>query len=146
MTMTPERIEEIQRIRRFWGESRHNIRKGNALAKYDIVEEAQHDVNMLLVALEESQQEYELMKFDRDALVKLVSNHQSAVDDACRELAEAQQTIARLREALEFLADDDNWSWCWVGTEDETVTWVGGTDPQDAARTALSIKEGSDKS
>ena len=58
------------------------------------------DLNKALAALEETQQEYELMKFDRDILVKLVSNHQSAVDDACSELVEAQQTISRQSEAL----------------------------------------------
>ncbi|MEK4141773.1 hypothetical protein NST48_12540 [Paenibacillus sp. FSL M7-0547] len=89
---TPERIEELKgRFKDVEPEELTFIKVG--------------ELNELLAALEESQQEYEIMKYDRDALVKLVSNHQSAVDDACRELAEAQQTIARQQEALEFIAD-----------------------------------------
>ncbi|HEY2492709.1 MAG TPA: hypothetical protein VGI33_07355 [Paenibacillus sp.] len=88
----------------------------------------------VLAALEESQQQMDAYKeeYFRENAEKVRNK---------RLLVEAQQTIARQRESLEFLADDDNWSW-WGEGEDETVTWVGGTDPQHAAREVLGNKEG----
>ncbi|MBY3623786.1 hypothetical protein HGO21_30180 [Acinetobacter sp. CUI P1] len=127
--MTPERIEEIKRDAQKESETIY----GNCSANITNIE-----LLSLLAALEESLQQ-------RDIDHANYKTYYAEAIEVSERLAEAQQTIARQREALEFLADDDNWSWCWVGTEDETVTWIGGTDPQDAARTALGNKEGSDK-
>ncbi|MEK4196173.1 hypothetical protein NYE59_24050 [Paenibacillus sp. FSL L8-0323] len=96
-------------------------------------------IDDVLAALEESQQEYELIKFDRDALVKLVANHQSAVDDACRELAEAQQTVSRQREVLEFYADQEHWELPSFGRGQSKVTSDRGSKAREL------LKEGSDK-
>lgn len=129
--MTPERIEEKKRL--------HEHKHPDCAALVTVGE-----FNSLLAALEESQQQNKRLEVKLQASRDSVYPISVERDEYKVELAEAQQTIARQREVLEFLADDDNWSWCWVGTEDETVTWIGGTDPQDAARTALGNKEGSD--
>jgi hypothetical protein len=103
----------------------------------------------MLAALEESRQEGERL----NEICKQLAGEEMLFQDGKYEtemqrvqgkLAEAQQTIARQQEVLEFLAADENWSW-WGEGEDETVTWVGGTDPQHAAREAQGNKEGSDK-
>lgn len=95
--------------------------------------------------LEESQQRIGKLELYVKSLEFNREDTQKRANEKLRErdteLVEAQQTIDRQREALEFLADDDNWSWCWVGTEDETVTWVGGTDPQQEAREAQGNKK-----
>lgn len=124
MNMTPERIEGYKTM----------IRQLGALPP--------SAANELLAALEETQQQIGQPKIN---LLASMHNEQLKNESLRNQLVEAQQTIARQQEALEFLADDSNWSWWNVGTEDETVTWVGGTDPQHAAREALGNKEGSDK-
>ena len=86
MSMTPERIEEIK------------VRLSDRQARRGYLEREEMELMELLAALEESQQEQEYAKqqaiYWNDEAVKFK-----------RQLAEAQQTIARQREALEQIMD-----------------------------------------
>ena len=119
--LTPERFEKIKRV---FGQV--GILTGPMA------------VELLLAALEESQQEQEYAKqqaiYWNDEAVKFKG-----------QLTEAQQTIARQREALNFYASEDNHRWRHIGNYDECESSAIHRDRGKLARAALGNKEGSNK-
>lgn len=95
-----------------------------------------------LAALEEAQQTELYKSHDqlREQNARLLMNNHKLQG----ELAEAQQTIARQREALEFYAFEENNSW-WVGGLDEVMPSEVMKDSGAKARDVLGIREGSER-
>ncbi|MNM07325.1 hypothetical protein D3C81_173650 [compost metagenome] len=98
-------------------------------------------IHKLLAALEEAQQQLtgknEEIETAYDALDKLQKEFdqldKGAADDYQR-LAEAQQTIARQREALEFYAKKDHWELPQFGRGHSRITSDGGSKARELIR------------
>ncbi|OMD76886.1 hypothetical protein [Paenibacillus odorifer] len=121
--MTPEWIEEMKRDAQKESETIY----GNCSANITNIE-----LLKLLAALEESQQQSKDTEHDLD-MMKFLN------DSLGVKLVEAQQTIARQREVLEFYANQEHWELPSFGRGQSKVT----SDKGSKARELL--KEGSDK-
>ncbi|OME55581.1 hypothetical protein BSK59_14000 [Paenibacillus odorifer] len=124
--MTPERIELFKVLHRF--------KHPNCESRITV-----GDFNSLLAALEESKQQLaDSMERER-GLKHLCNQSLEEKERANRELAEAQQTIARQREVLEFYANQEHWELPSFGRGHSKVT----SDKGSKARELL--EEGSNK-
>jgi hypothetical protein len=119
--MTPERKEEIKGyIRKLHNPEQYSMDEFHNAA--DIMDERKVEWTIeLLTALEESQQEQDYAKqqaiYWNDEAVKIK-----------RQLAEAQQTIARLTAAL-ILERDDALTWDGIGTVNRINKVLEGEQP-----------------
>jgi hypothetical protein len=126
--MTPERIEEIKRM------MEEEYARPDAPYSGRFIANAPYAIADLLAALEESQQQ-------RDNYSNKEEEARWEAAEYREELVEAQQTIARQREALEFYANKENWELPSFGRGHSEVT----SDRGSRARAALEgNKEGSD--
>lgn len=173
MSMTPERIEEKKQIA--VTVSRMPEEKINDL--YDKICELAHaedgeqlegilsefnlmnvgydaawdEVERLLAALEESQQQVKTLKTEKallegelgqaEAYKHFEAERTKEAQSINRQLVEAQQTIAQQQVALEFYALEDNNNW-WIGGLDEVIPSEVMKDGGAKARATLGNKEG----
>ncbi|OME55144.1 hypothetical protein [Paenibacillus odorifer] len=120
--MTPERIEEIT----------NDILNALSMADSKSVIAASKGLNDLLAALEESQQQLKM----REEMLEEALNIGSRLE---KRYIEAQQTIARQREVLEFYANQENWELPSFGRGQSKVTSDRGSKAREL------LEEGSDK-
>jgi len=157
MSMTPERIEEIKQLiskhkhfeKRLKTTKNYNEADSSVIRLDHIESRAFGFIPELLAALEESQQPYTHMEpihlaaLSRVEVIRILRKLE-------RELVEAQQTIARQREALESARNtmEDALSVGEARYKDfdtRLCPWADLSDGVENIEAALGNKEGSDK-
>ncbi|MEK3969480.1 hypothetical protein [Paenibacillus sp. FSL H7-0323] len=93
----------------------------------------------MLAALEESQGDIITLKQKVELYEEALMTYKDNRADMNRQLAEAQQTIARQREVLDFYANQEHWELPSFGRGQSKVTSDRGSKAREL------LKEGSDK-
>lgn len=109
--------ERLRKIRGFWGDSEHNIRMGQAKAKYSVIEEAKSDIAFLIEYLEYNQKMYVQVHDSRDGIEKELRRVEAERDMAVNigifskaEIEILTDELAAKDKVLEWYADKENYT------------------------------------